>query len=305
MHEIEIIYAALKETPRRIDSKYFYDARGSELFEAICQTEEYYLTRADLDLTQRHAQAIAAKLPTGTRLIELGSGAGIKIRLLLKALGDRLESYVPIDISASALDAATTALAKDYPKLRIQPVCADYTAALALPPSDASHTAIYFPGSTIGNFPPESAAKLLGRLRRLCGPDGQILLVVDMHKDSQVLEAAYNDQAGVTAAFNLNILEHLNREHQANFQPDRFRHRAVYRKDAQRIEMHLVSQVRQCVTIAGQPVELEAGEAILTEVSYKYDTAMLAAVANAAGLGVDTVWTDAKKQVMLACLVPN
>jgi dimethylhistidine N-methyltransferase len=305
MNEVENIRAALQQTPRRIDSKYFYDARGSDLFEAICATEEYYLTRADLDLTQRHAQTIAKGIARGTRLIELGSGAGIKIRLLLQALEGRLESYVPIDISRSALDAATTALAKDYPKLRIQPVCADYTAALALPRSDASHTAVYFPGSTIGNFPPEDAAKLLGQLRLLCGPDGQILLVVDRHKDSQVLEAAYNDKAGVTAAFNLNILEHLNREHDANFEVTSFRHRAIYRQQQQRIEMHLVSQERQRVAIGGHSIELQAGETILTEVSYKYDERMLTEVARAAGLGVDAVWTDSKAQVMLARLLPN
>jgi len=293
---LEDVLEGLRRPRKRIPCKYFYDERGSGLFERICDLDEYYLTRTELAIMDRHAGEMAAALGSGVLLIEYGSGSGRKTRLLL----DRLETpagYVPIDISAEALAASARQLAAEYPSLEVLPVRADYTAPFRIPqPSrPVTRRAVYFPGSTIGNFSPAGARRFLAHVARVVGPGGALVVGMDLRKDPEVLEAAYDDAEGVTAAFNLNLLSRINRELGGNLKLERFRHMARYNERQGRIEIYIVSRVEQTVTIAGERIHFRAGEKIHTEYSYKFEPAQVREMAARAGLTVRKVWTDPRK----------
>ncbi|MFZ5829476.1 MAG: L-histidine N(alpha)-methyltransferase [Planctomycetota bacterium] len=290
------VLTGLRRQPKHLPCKYFYDARGSQLFDRICDLDEYYPTRTELAIMEQYAPEMAAQIGPGVRLVEFGSGSSVKTRGLLDHLEDCV-AYVPVDISREHLQRTAEDLSRAYPDIEILPVCADFTAEFDLPePRRApSHTAVYFPGSTIGNFAPADARALLRRIAPLCGLEGGLLLGVDLQKERAVLEAAYNDGAGVTAEFNLNLLRHINRELRADFRIDRFAHRAFYNERCGRIEMHLVSRCRQAVTIAGERFSFVEGEAICTEYSHKYTIDGMAQMAAAAGLTLRRYWTDPKR----------
>ncbi len=287
------VCAGLARRPKRIASKYFYDARGSALFERICAQPEYYLTRTELAILHAHADEIAAAVGPRALVLEYGSGSGLKTRRLLDALVEPV-AYVPVEISRAALDASTAALAPEFPELEILPLCADFTGRLAppAPRRQPRRTLVYFPGSTLGNFGPDEAAAVLRGMRVNMGAGGLALVGIDLQKDPRVIEAAYNDAAGVTAEFTLNLLARINRELGADFDLTRFRHRAAYHALAGRIETHLVSQVAQVVHVAGQRFDFAAGEAMLVEYSCKYSPDGFARLAHAAGLRVVRNWTD-------------
>jgi dimethylhistidine N-methyltransferase len=273
--------------------KFFYDAAGSALFEAICELPEYYLTRTETAILTQHAEAIAAQLGPRVRVVEFGSGSSAKTTLLL----DRLvqpAAYVPVDIAREQLDASVRRLRARYPRLLVEPVCADYTAAFALPPAPAAaaRTIVFFPGSTIGNFTAAEMARFLGRMIAVCGRSGGLLVGVDLQKDLDVLLPAYNDAAGVTAAFNRNLLVRCNHELGADFDLDAFDHRAVWNAALGRIEMQLVSGREQAVRVAGSTLHFAKGEVITTEYSHKFTLGGFAAAARASGLQVEHVWTD-------------
>ena len=287
------VLEGLGRPEKALPCKYFYDARGAELFEQICTLDEYYLTRCELAILERHAGAMARAIGPGCALIEYGSGSGRKTRLLLDALPDPV-AYVPVDLSAEQLRESARQLARDYPHLEVVPVCADFARPFPLPrlrPAPARRV-VYFSGSTIGNFGPPEATALLADIARLVGPGGGLLIAVDLHKDRSLLEPAYDDARGVTAAFNLNLLVRINRELGADFRPERFRHHAFYNEGRGRVEMHLVSLADQAVHVGGQAFAFRAGETICTEYSYKYSLEEFAGLANAAGLRRERVWTD-------------
>jgi L-histidine Nalpha-methyltransferase len=282
------LLAPQKQLPCRL----LYDARGAELFEQICTLDDYYPTRSELALLEAHLPAIAAAVGPGARVIEPGSGAGIKTRMLLRALEEPV-GYLPIDISREQLDDNARALRAEFPGLEVQPVCGDYTGPLELPAPArrAARTLAFFPGSTIGNFEPDAARAFLAQLRELAGPGGMLLLGADSNTERGSLERAYDDREGVTAAFDRNVLAHLNRTHAATFDLDAFAHRAVWNAARSRIEMHLVSLRRQTVQVAGESIHLERGEPIVTEHCYKHPRSVLAAMLSAAGWR--TLRTDA------------
>jgi dimethylhistidine N-methyltransferase len=300
----EEVLQGLRSRPKTLPPKLFYDAAGAQLFEQITTLPEYYLTRAELEILERHAGEIAQAVGPGCALIEYGSGAGIKVRLLLDAL-DRPLAYVPIDISTEQLASVARTMRRDYPSLAVLPVAADYTASFALPalPEGARRVA-FFPGSTIGNFHPTEATAFLRRIRRTIGAQGALILGVDRIKDPRVIEAAYDDAAGVTAAFNRNMLARVNRDFDGHFPVDRFTHRAAFNREAARIEMHLVSMDARSVFVAGESVPFESGESIWTESSYKYDEPRLAALASGAGLRIAGRWTDVAERFWVVMLEP-
>jgi dimethylhistidine N-methyltransferase len=290
------LFRGLQQLPKSIPSKYFYDERGAELFERICETPEYYPTRTELEITRSHAEEMAACLGERCLLVEYGSGASLKSRILLDHL-DQPAGYVPIDISREQLGRTAKILHGIYPHLEVLPVCADYTSDYALPTPKRSqrHVSVYFPGSTIGNFTRPHAAEFLEHVAEISGAGGGLLLGVDLQKDRQTLERAYNDAAGVTEAFNKNLLVRANRELGADFRPERFRHVAFYDEDEGRIEMHLESAVDQAVRIGERVVPLAAGERIHTENSYKYRLGQFADLAQGAGWSVVACWTDPER----------
>ena len=283
----------LRQRRKTLPCKYFYDAEGSKLFDQICSQPEYYPTRTELAILRAHALDMAEVLGPETLLVEYGSGSSVKTRLLLDRLV-RPAAYVPVDISREHLLETALALRLDYPGLEILPVCADFTAPVTLPKPRrrAARRAVYFPGSTIGNFPEAGAIALMAGVARQVGPGGAFLVGVDLAKDPRVLERAYDDAAGVTAAFNLNLLARMNRELDADFDLRRFRHRAVWAPGPSRIEMHLVSTTQQVVRIDGAEIRFDRGESICTEHSHKYTLAGFARLARRAGLAVRRVWTD-------------
>lgn len=286
------VLRGLQSARKTLPPKLFYDAAGAELFERICQQPEYYPTRSELEILEARAPEVAALVGPRCALIEYGSGAGVKVTLLLDAM-DRPAAYVPIDISREQLAEVASDLAAAYPDVAVRPLYGDYGQSLELPPLPAGARRVgFFPGSTIGNFHPAEATAFLRRIRRTVGPDGALILGVDRRKDPAVLDAAYNDAAGVTAAFNLNLLARLNRELGADFDLECFAHRAFFNADASRIEMHVVSLADQVVRVAGTRIGFEAGETIWTESSYKYDEARLDAVVGSAGFRVRERWTD-------------
>ena len=291
------VWAGLSHSQKTLPCKYFYDERGSALFESICEVPEYYPTRTELSIMEARAPAMASLLGARCLLVEYGSGSSRKTRLLLDCLRDAA-GYVPIDISREALSESARALVAAYPALEVLPVCADYTETFELPRPRAlpERRGVYFPGSTIGNFTPPQAQRFLARMARVAGPSGALLIGIDLAKDRATLERAYDDAAGVTAAFNQNLLVRINRELDGSFDVTRFRHHAYYNETAGRIEMHLVSSVAQTVRVAGRPFWFAAGETIHTENSYKYDVAHFAALAAGVGLAVREVWTDARQR---------
>jgi dimethylhistidine N-methyltransferase len=288
------LLAALANTPHAISPKYFYDAEGSRLFDQICELPEYYPTRTELGILQRSVGEMAALAGPGAEIVEFGAGSLRKVRLLLGAF-DAPARYLPIDISGEHLRDAAAMLRAQFARLEVQPVVADYTQPLELPaPRGGGRRIGFFPGSTIGNFSPEESLAFLRRAAaQLSG--GALVLGADLVKDPQVLHAAYNDAQGVTAAFNLNLLARANRELGANFVLPQFAHYAFYNAPLQRIEMVLVSLVRQSVTLCGESFTLEQGECLHTENSYKYTVPGLHALAQRAGFRPGPVWTDAQR----------
>jgi len=293
---LDDVFAGLGGSPKALPPKYFYDARGCDLFEAICELPEYYPTRTELALMRNYAADMAAQLGEGSLLIEFGSGASVKTEALLRTL--RPAAYVPVDIAADALHASTARLAAAFPQLPIIAVCADYMQPLRVPELKhikASRRVIYFPGSTIGNLTPEEAQGFLGRAHELAGAEGAMLIGVDLKKDAGLLHAAYNDAQGVTAEFNLNLLRRINRELAADFDLDQFRHVAFYNAAAGRIEMHLESLRAQAVTVSGRTFAFGAGERMHTENSCKYSVGEFQRLAQAAGFRPGQVWIDADR----------
>lgn len=290
------VLAGLAQQPRTLPCKYFYDARGAALFEQICELPEYYPTRTEIAILQDNLPAIATAIGPGCAVIEPGSGSGIKTRLLLEAL-QAPAAYVPIDVARQQLLNYADDLAATYPDLELLPVCADFTMAFELPAAVRSNPQrlIYFPGSTIGNFKPQAAMALLQRWRTLLGNGGSLLIGVDLKKDPAVIEAAYNDAQGITAAFNLNLLHRLNRQLGANFQVDQFLHHADYDPASGAVRMWLTSQQQQRVEIDSQSIDFAAGEAICTEHSHKYDPDGFTAMAADAGWEKTAQWTDAEQ----------
>jgi dimethylhistidine N-methyltransferase len=286
--------AGLQAKPKRLPPKYFYDRVGSLLFDEICGLPEYYVTRTELSILVSHVDAIADRLGGPCRVVEPGAGSGIKTRLLLRALGPtRCVEYVPVDIAGEHLEHTARRLERELPWLRVTPYAADFSVELPdASTRDGVGTVVYFPGSTIGNFEPADAERLLARFRRAAGERGWLLLGVDLKKDPAVLHAAYNDAQGVTAAFNKNLLLRMNHELDADFDLERFHHYAFYSTFAGRIEMHLVSSERQEVRVGGQVVTFEEGESVCTEHSYKYDLGTAERLANAAGLALEERWLD-------------
>lgn len=297
------VVAGLSQRPRQLAPKFFYDDRGSQLFEAITRLPEYYPTRTEIDLLQKHGQDMADMLGNDGLLFELGSGSDTKVRVLLDALRPR--AYAPIDISRESLRLAAGAIAGDHPKLEVHAICADYSKPLALPDIVATkRRAVFFPGSSIGNFDPDQACDLLRRIVRIIGPEGRLLVGVDLKKSPAQLHAAYNDSQGVTAEFNLNLLTRINRELDANFDLAGFRHEAFYNAQLGRIEMHLVANTPQRIRIDGSSFEFQTGESIHTENSYKYSIEEFQALAVRAGMASLRVWHDDDALFSIHCLQP-
>lgn len=288
--------AGLSDSPRTLPSKFFYDERGSELFQQICRLPEYYVTRTETEILSANIGEMARSIGRGAELVGFGTGAGIKTRMLLECLEEPV-AYVPVDISKQRLVQSAEELAQAMPHLEILPVCADYLQSIRLPtPSrEPAHVAVYFPGSTIGNLEPAPARHFLQGVCELCAPSGGLLIGVDLQKPTEVLEAAYNDAAGVTAAFNLNLLVRANRELGTDFDLGQWQHRAVYNEQEGRIEMHLVSAVEQTVHVGDRVFTFAAGEKIITEFSYKHTLPGFTALAESAGFRLARTWTDARQ----------
>lgn len=295
------VLAGLRAEPKTLPAKLFYDERGAALFDEITRLDAYYPTRTELGILREHGGAMAELVGAGALIVEYGSGEAEKVRPLLDHLrGARAPAaYVPVDISAAQLARVAAEVAAEYPDVPVVSLAADYTRPFVLPPlppaTSGARRVAFFPGSTIGNLHPPEAAAFLARLAADCGPGGALLLGADLRKDPDLLHAAYNDPAGVTAAFNLNVLARLNRELDATFAPERFRHYAFYNPAAGRVEMHLVSLEAQRVRVAGEPVAFERGESIWTESSYKYAPGELRALAAAGGFDVARIWTDPRE----------
>jgi len=287
------VLAGLRRRPRYIPPKFFYDARGSQLFDAITGLPEYYLTRAEIEVLRANAAEIAGRVGTGSLLVEPGGGSCAKVRILLEGL--RPCAYVPMDISREHLRAAAEQVAAEFPWLEVHASCADFTRAMSLPataPEPEGPRVAFFPGSSIGNFDPEGAVGFLAAVAELVGPGGFLLIGADRKKDKAILDAAYDDAAGVTAAFNLNLLVRMNRELGADFELSAWRHRAFFNEELGRIEMHLVSEREQTAHVAGEAFDFAAGETIHTENSYKYGDTEFQGLAARAGFSPEALWTD-------------
>jgi dimethylhistidine N-methyltransferase len=287
------VLEGLEQSPKRLPCKYFYDERGSALFDQICQLDEYYLTRAELAIMDEFAPEMGRQIGPGVMLVEYGSGSSVKTRYLLDSLPEPV-AYVPVDVSYEHLHHTAAELQRDYPRIEVLPVCADFTENFALPVATRSwtHAAVYFPGSTIGNFVPTRAAELLGQIAELCGTGGGLLVGIDLKKDVARIHAAYNDRRGVTARFNRNLLARINRELDGDFDLAEFAHRATYNELLGRVEIELVSRRDQVATVDGEAFEFAAGESILTEYSHKYSVEEFSGLAAAAGLTLRRQWND-------------
>jgi L-histidine N-alpha-methyltransferase len=297
------VLAGLAADPKCLLAKYFYDERGSALFEAITALPEYYPTRTELGILGARAAEIARLVPADAALIEFGSGSTAKARLLLRE-AKTLTAYVPVDISATFLGEEAARLKRDLPHLDVLPVSADFTKPFDLPAEIHTRPRVgFFPGSTIGNFEPHEAAQFLRHAARLLGPGAILIVGVDLIKDSAVLKAAYNDAAGVTAAFNLNLLRRMNRELKANFDLSQFRHYAFYNREQRRIEMHLASCAAQRVRVRGKTFDFRRGETIHTESSYKYTLESFRALAAGTDWSPAAVWTDPDRYFSVHALV--
>ena len=296
------VLARLRAAPKTLPSGLFYDARGAQLFEQITTLDEYYLTRAEIEILETRATDIAEIAGPECALIEYGSGSGVKARIILDALREPA-AYVPIDISVEQLARVTREMIAAYPGVSVLPLHADYLLPFALPeiPLRGRRLA-FFPGSTIGNLRPAAATALLAQIRSVCGPDGLLVVGVDRTKDPDVLHAAYNDRAGITAMFNRNILTRLNRELGADFEVDQFGHRAFFNSRNSRVEMHLESLVAQTVCIGGERLAFAAGETMWTESSYKYDEQQLRAMIAPSGFSLQRLWSDRRERFWVALL---
>lgn len=285
------VISGLARTPRTIPPKFFYDRKGSELFDAICELPEYYQTRTEMDILRNCTAELVDHIGPDCLLVELGSGASKKVRLLLEQL--RPSSYLGVDISKEFLLSSTQTLASDYPWLDVHAACVDFSHTLDIPHCETlEHKVTFFPGSSIGNFDPDDAIDLLQRIAEMMNMNGYLLIGVDLKKDISILNSAYNDAAGVTAEFNLNLLTRIRDELDSDIDPDAFNHHAFYNPDRGRIEMHLVSAHQQRIRIEDHFFELSAGESIHTENSYKYTIEEFAELASAAGFKQQRVWTD-------------
>jgi L-histidine Nalpha-methyltransferase len=295
------VLRGLSAPAKMLPCKYFYDEEGSRLFEQITKLDEYYPTRTEMAIMDRHVEEMADLLGRRCLLIEYGSGSSFKTRQLLNHAYD-LAGYVPIDVSGEFLRSSAEALTDEYPWIEVLPVCADFTEAVELPVPRklAARRVVYFPGSTIGNFTPSEAVRLMRQTARLCGLGGGLLVGVDLRKAPRVIEAAYNDSQGVTAAFNRNLLVRINRELGANFVIDAFDHLASYNSAEGRIEMHLVSRRDQSVQVGDAAYFFRTGESICTEYSYKYDNRDLCNLVKRAGFAVERVWMD-ERQYFSVC----
>jgi L-histidine Nalpha-methyltransferase len=297
------VLAGLQAERKALPAKYFYDSAGSRLFERISQLPEYYPTRTELGILREHAADIARLLPDKAALVEFGSGASTKASILLAA-APQLSAYVPVDISSEVLHHEAEALRRSFPKLAVIPVDADFCQPFDLP---AERTTLpragFFPGSTIGNFEPHEACTFLRNAGRILKPGAPFIIGVDLVKDRAVLHAAYNDAAGVTAKFNLNLLARINRELGADFDLKCFEHHAFFNRERSRIEMHLASIKRQKARILGETIEFRAGETIHTENSYKYMPASFGALARGSGWNVQALWTDPNRYFAVYVLV--
>lgn len=285
----------LTKSPKTIPPKFFYDRRGSELFDAICETPEYYQTRTEMGILRDCVDELVEYIGPDCLLVELGSGASKKVRLLLEQL--RPSSYLGIDISKEFLLSSTQTLALDYPWLEVHAACVDFSHGLEVPHhcGTSSSRVAFFPGSSIGNFDPDDAIELLKRVAQMVATNGHLLIGVDLKKDIDILNAAYNDAAGITAEFNLNLLARIRNELDSDIDLDAFRHSAFYNRDRGRIEMHLVSNRSQRVRVEDKLFEFDEGETIHTENSYKYTIDEFAELAAAAGFEQQRVWTDDAK----------
>jgi dimethylhistidine N-methyltransferase len=299
------VLAGLTARPKRLSPKYFYDANGARLFEAITALPEYYPTRCELAILREHAAAIARFVPERAAVIEFGSGSSRKARILLAA-APQAAAYVPVDISTEMLADEAAELRRDHPQLTVLPVETDFTQPFRLPAAvaDMPRTG-FFPGSTIGNFEPHEASAFLRHAGRVLGPGATLIIGVDLVKDAALLNAAYDDAAGVTAKFNLNLLARINRELDGDFDLDGFSHEAFYNTERRRIEMHLASKKRQKVRVAGRLIDFRAGETIHTENSYKYTIESFGALARGSGWNPMAVWTDADRWFSVQALVSD
>ena len=285
------VQRGLQESPKKLSPKFFYDERGSQLFEAITRLDAYYPTRTELSLFDAYLEEITQTIGHHSCVIEYGSGSTLKIRKLLQALSP--SAYVPIDISKDFLLTNARGLAEDFPALDVFPVCADFSQAIALPPqTDGMHRVGFFPGSSIGNFEPESAREFLARVAGTLGAGGHLLIGVDCKKDTKTLELAYNDPEGVTAQFNLNALVHLNRVLKTDFDPKAFAHEAHYNESSGCIQMFLRSLVDQRVDVCGECIHFGAGELLHTENSYKFTPVEFGRLAGSAGFDIQKRWLD-------------
>ena len=288
------VLQGLQRRPAMIPPKYFYDAQGSRLFDAITELPEYYPTRTEIGILSANAAEIARRVGTGSLLVEPGGGSCAKVHILLE--GMRPKAYVPMDISRDHLRLAAEELAIAFPWLEIHAACTDYTRAMSLPPSAPQGTHVaFFPGSSIGNFNPEGAVDFLASIAELVGPGGYLLIGVDLKKDTTILEAAYDDAAGVTAQFNLNLLTRINTELDADFDLTAWQHKALYNTQHGRIEMHLVSRSEQTVNVGESRFSFARGESIHTENSYKYTREEFIRLAQRAGFRSDALWVDAEQ----------
>jgi len=294
-NELLEVLQGLYKTQKTLPAKFFYDQHGSYLFDQICELDAYYLTRTETSILQQNIQDIAKLVGYNCILIEYGSGSSIKTKLLLDHL-TALDAYVPVEISRDHLFRTTEILKHRYPNVVISPVWADFTKPFSLPlvGNEFSRRLAYFPGSTIGNFHPQQAIDFMCKVANILGPGGGFLIGFDLQKDTEILNLAYNDPQGITAAFNLNMLTHINKKFHANFQEHQFEHLAYYNQQASRIEMHLISKKNQLVSINGSKIRFLQGESILTEVSYKYTLESFARMALQAGFKVQKSWVDSK-----------
>jgi dimethylhistidine N-methyltransferase len=286
----------LRQFPKTLPCKYFYDQRGSQLFDQICDLEEYYPTRTELKILEDHVPEMAACLDRNCLIVEFGSGSSTKTRLLLDHVRQPA-GYVPIDISREHLLTSAEALRKRYRGLEVLPLAQDFTANIVLPETRrrVDQRVVYFPGSTISNFGPQESVDLLSHIARLVEPGGGLLIGVDLKKDRAIIEPAYNDAKGVTAAFNLNLLLRINRELDGEFPVENFRHQAIYNEDAGRIEMYLISMKEQIVHVGNARIPFVKNERICTEYSYKFALNEFEALALSAGFHVRRTWSDKRR----------
>ena len=287
------VIEGLGQPQKTLPCQFFYDANGSRLFEAICELPEYYPTRTELGILEAIGPELGEQVGPAVRLVEFGCGSSRKVVAVLQDMD--VSTYVPVDISRSALEHLIYDVTRRFDDLEVQAVCADFTESFDIPGDDGTRTVGFYPGSTIGNFAPNSAERFLSGLRPLLGPGGMIIVGVDLVKSTEVIERAYNDAAGVTAAFNRNLLERINRELGGTFRPERFEHRAFFNGEESRVEMHLVSRAPQSVAVDGVAFDFDAGETIHTENSYKYSLDAFRALAGRAGYQPLEAWTDQER----------